>query len=131
MRHCLIAMILTASWAAAPTPLLPGENKDCPLPGGYHFTYKFASRPQLGTAILKIQVFDPAGRRTTDFSIKASYSMPDMKGAHDSDDQDFKLNRKGDYLLPVSVVMPGEWEVRLTFLKSKKRIHRGSFKFKV
>ena len=30
-----------------------------------------------------------------------------MSGAHDSGEVPFKLNRKGDYLLPVNIVMPG------------------------
>ncbi len=28
---------------------------------------------------------------------------------------EFKLNKKNDYLLPIHIVMPGEWEVKLTF----------------
>jgi len=122
-----------ADAAAAPEPenILPGENKKCPMPEGYYFTYRFASRPKLGTAIVKIQVFDRAGRRTTGFSIKGNCGMPEMKGAHDSGEQDFKLSRKGDYLLPVDVVMPGEWKLNITFLKGKKRFHHGAFMFKV
>ena len=101
------------------------------MPEGYYFTYRFAARPQLGTAILKIQVFDPAGRRTTRFAIRGSCGMPKMKGAHDSGEQDLKLNRKGDYLLPVNVVMPGAWEINITFIKGRKKFHHGAFKFKV
>jgi len=29
------------------------------------------------------------------------------------------------------VVMPGEWEVKLTFIKDKKVIYRGKFRFNV
>lgn len=117
--------------AMEPENILPGEKKKCPLPEGHYFTYRFASRPKLGTAILKIQVFDEAGRRTTGFSIRGDYGMPSMPGAHDSGEVDFKLSRKGDYLLPVDVVMPGEWKVRITFFKGKKRVHHGAFMFKV
>ncbi len=41
------------------------------------------------------------------------------------------MNKKGDYLLPVNVVMPGEWEVVLNFLKDKKPIYTGSVRFNV
>jgi hypothetical protein len=57
--------------------------------------------------------------------------MPEMKGAHDSGEVPFKLNKKGDYLLPVNVVMPGEWEVKLVFLKGKEPVYRGRITFKV
>jgi hypothetical protein len=57
--------------------------------------------------------------------------MPSMSGAHDSGEVQFKLNRKGDYLLPVDIVMPGQWEIRLVFSSKKEVIFRGSFKFDV
>jgi len=37
----------------------------------------------------------------------------------------------GDYLLPVNVVMPGEWEVKLVFMKGKEPVFRGRITFKV
>jgi len=57
--------------------------------------------------------------------------MPSMGRTHDSGEVLFKLNKKGDYLLPVNIVMPGEWEVKLSFSKDKRVIYRGSFKFNV
>ena len=57
--------------------------------------------------------------------------MPSMRGAHDSGEVPFKLNKKGDYLLPVNVVMPGEWEVKLVFMKDKEPVFRGRITFKV
>ena len=117
--------------AAGAANALPGEKKKCPLPDGYYFTYRFGDRPQLGTVILKIQVFGPDGKQAAPFSIHGSYGMPEMQGAHDSGDRDFELNRKGDYLLPMNIVMPGEWELNITFLKGEKRFYRGAFKFKV
>jgi len=41
------------------------------------------------------------------------------------------MNKKGDYLLPVNVVMPGEWEVVLNFHKDKKPIYTGRARFNV
>jgi hypothetical protein len=57
--------------------------------------------------------------------------MPSMRGAHDSGDVDFKLNKKNDYLLPVNIVMPGDWEVRVTFLKDGKPVFHGGITFDV
>jgi len=112
-------------------PQLPGFGKKCWIGEEYYFTYQFDKRPQMGTVILKIQLFEKSGRRTTDLKILGDYGMPSMRGAHDSGDHPFQVNRKGDYLLPVSIVMAGEWEVKLTFLKQGKPIHRGSFRFTV
>jgi len=57
--------------------------------------------------------------------------MPSMRGAHDSGEVAFKLNKAGDYLLPVNVVMPGDWEVRLTFSRNGSVIFRGKVTFDV
>jgi hypothetical protein len=111
--------------------LLPGSGHNCWIGEEYYFTYRFDKRPQIGTAILKIQLFQRSGKRTTDLEIRGEYEMPSMRGAHDSGDQPFRLNKKGDYLLPVNIAMAGEWEVKLTFLKEGKIIYRGSFRFTV
>jgi hypothetical protein len=44
---------------------------------------------------------------------------------------EFKLNRKNDYLMPINIVMPGEWEVRLTFLKDGDPVFFGRINFNV
>lgn len=97
----------------------------------YYFVYNFDKRPQMGTIIMKIQVFTKDGKQDTSFEITGDADMPSMKGAHSSGNQLFKMNKKGDYLLPVNVVMPGEWEVVLNFLKDKKPIYTGSVRFNV
>ena len=109
----------------------PAEGDRSPLPSGGYFVYGFASRPQLGTAILKLQVFDKDGNRTTAFRVLGSSGMPAMRGAHDTKDVPFQLNKKGDYLLPVEIAMPGEWEITLVFFDADKAVHRASFRFKV
>ena len=114
-----------------PVAVLAGPGERCPLPGGYHLTYGFASHPQLGTVVLKVRVFDGEGRQVAPFSLQGRYDMPEMKGAHDSGEQEFKLNRKGDYLLPVSIVMPGAWQLTITVRKGKKATYRGALHFKV
>ena len=54
-----------------------------------------------------------------------------MRGAHETGDQALKLSKRGDYLLPINIVMPGDWEIRLTINKDGKVIFRGSYKFDV
>lgn len=97
----------------------------------YYFVYNFDKRPQMGTIIMKIQVFTKDGKQDTSLEITGDTDMPSMKGAHSSGNQLFKMNKKGDYLLPVNVVMPGEWEVVLNFFKDKKPLYTGSVRFNV
>jgi hypothetical protein len=85
----------------------------------------------MGTIIMKVQVFSKDGKQDTSLEITGGADMPSMKGAHSSGEQLFKMNKKGDYLLPVNVVMPGDWEVVLTFFKDKKPIFTGSARFNV
>jgi len=125
---------MTDSGAETQEPIynpLPGYGKKCWIGEDCYFVYKFDKTPKIGTTILKIQLFDKNGKRNTNLNIIGNYGMPSMGSAHDSGEQPFKLNKKGDYLLPVDVVMPGEWEVKLTFIKDKKVIYRGKFRFNV
>jgi hypothetical protein len=110
---------------------LPGPGKKCWIRGTLYFTWKFDKTPKLGTAFLKVQLFDKAGKQVTSLDVVGASDMPEMRGAHDSGDVPFKLNKKGDYLMPVNVVMPGEWEVKLVFLKGKEPVFRGRITFKV
>ena len=123
-------------WAGALTqePVytdLPGPGKKCWIGDSLYFTYKFDKKPKLGTAILKVQLFDKKGARITNLDVVGISGMPSMGSAHDSGEVPFKLNKKGDYLLPVNVVMPGEWEVKLVFMKDKALVFRGRITFKV
>jgi hypothetical protein len=110
---------------------LPGPGKKCWINEELYFIYKFSEKPKMGTVILVIQVFNKNGDQLTPFLIKGRSDMPSMSGAHDSGDQEFKLNKKNDYLLPVNIVMPGGWEVRLTFLQDGKPLFYGSLTFDV
>ena len=110
---------------------LPIYGKKCWIGEDYYFVYKFDKTPKMGTVILKVQLFNKKGKRSTDLNLNGSYGMPSMESAHDYGEQSFKLNKKGDYLLPVNVVMPGEWEVKLTFIKNKKIIYLGKLRFNV
>ena len=111
---------------------LPGFNKKVQLGDGRYFTYRFNKRPQVGTLSLIVKVYDKSGRQVKPYRVTAQYDMPSMKGAHDSGPQALRLNRLGDYLLPVSIVMRGEWEVKLVFSdKEGNPAYRGSFTFKI
>ena len=132
----MTALAVSAAPGAKPTPepavvLLPGEERTCALPGGLSFKYRFASRPQMGMVVLKVQVFGPDGKRSTGLKLLGQVDMPEMGQDHDSGAQPFKLNRKGDYLLPVQIAMPGGWEVVMSFFKGAKRIYRGKIEFKI
>lgn len=101
------------------------------LDAGHYFIYSFDKKPQMGTVIMKIQIFDNAGQQDSSYEITGDSGMPSMRGAHDSGEKPFKLNKKGDYLLPVDIVMPGDWEVRLQFFKEKQPVFSGRVKFDV
>lgn len=130
---------LNVSWAAG-SPEKAGNQaadssleagKKIKLDDGHYFIYGFEKKPKMGTNILRIQVFNNDDRRDTSYEITGSSGMPSMGSAHDTGEQPFKLNKRGDYLLPVDVVMPGEWEVELQFLKDKKPIFSGRVNFDV
>ena len=110
---------------------VPGPGKKCPITDDYFFKYEFNEKPRMGMAILKIQVFDKKGNQVVPFLIIGRSDMPSMRGAHDSGDVVFKLNKKNDYLLPVSIVMPGDWEVRVTMKLNGKPVFHGSIRFDV
>jgi len=110
---------------------LTGPGKKNKIDETTYFAWEFVQKPKLGPAILKVQLFDRAGNRRTDLAIIGPSDMPSMRGAHDSGDAAFKLNKKGDYLLPVNVVMPGDWEVLLTFKNGDAVVFRGRIAFNV
>ena len=112
-------------------PSMPGPGKKVPVGNDYYLIYGFDKKPKLGTVIIKVEVFTTQGKKDTSLEVMADAGMPSMKGAHDSGDRPLKLSNKGDYLLPISIVMPGDWEIRLTVLKEGKVIFRGSHHFDV
>ncbi|MBI4720478.1 MAG: hypothetical protein HY770_04525 [Chitinivibrionia bacterium] len=110
---------------------LPGYNKKCWIGDSLYFTYKFNKKPKMGTAILVVRLFDTKDAQLSNLEILGSSDMPSMRGAHDSGEVPFKLNKKSAYLLPVNLVMPGEWEVKLVFKKGDETLFRGRFLFKI
>jgi hypothetical protein len=80
---------------------------------------------------MKVEIFSTEGRKDTSFGVKANADMPSMRGAHSSGDRSFAVSRRGDYVLPISIVMPGDWEIKLTVTKDGKIIYRGRHDFNV
>jgi hypothetical protein len=115
--------------AAYPTMVAPG--KKMPLGNDYYLVYGFDKKPKLGTVIMKVEIFGPQGAKDTSFEVTADAGMPSMKGAHETGERPFVLSKKGDYLLPINIVMPGDWEVRMTVSKEGKVVFRGSYQFDV
>jgi hypothetical protein len=111
--------------------LLPDAGAKCPIGADYYFIYSFEKKPQIGPVFLKIELYNKEGQRDTGLKIIGDSGMPSMKGHHDSGDVAFQLNKKGDYLLPVNVVMPGDWEIKLKFQKGDQIIYRGSIRFDI
>jgi YtkA-like len=110
---------------------MAGTGKKVPIGNGAYLIYGFDKKPKMGTVIMKVEVYTADGKLDTSPEVLATAGMPSMRGAHETGDQPFKLSRKGEYLLPVNIVMPGEWEIRLSIKKAGKVIFRGSHKFDV
>lgn len=121
--------------AAPPPPAqvvyqqLPKPGAKVPIDADHYFIYGFAKQPKIGMAIMRVEVFTRDGKRDTSFVVKGDADMPSMRGAHATGDKDFSLSAKGVYLLPVSLVMPGDWEIRFTFVKKGKAVFRGAYLF--
>ena len=112
-------------------PALSGPGEKVWIDKEYYFIYGFDKKPKMGTAILKVSVYNKDGEKDTSLQIAADSGMPSMRGAHDTGDLPMQLSRHKDYLLPINIVMPGEWEIRLTIRKAGKVILRGSHRFDV
>jgi hypothetical protein len=110
---------------------MPGPGEKVPIGNGGHLIYGFDKKPKLGPVILKVEIYTSDGKRDTSLEVLVDSGMPSMRGAHETGDQPCKLSKKGDYLLPVNIVMPGDWEIRLTLKKDGQVIFRGSHGFDV
>lgn len=108
---------------------LPKPGTKIPLDADYSFTYGFDKQPKIGTAIMRVEIFGRDGKRDTSYVVRGDADMPSMRGAHSSGDKDFSLSSKGVYLLPVRLVMPGDWEIRFTFVKKGLTVFHGAYLF--
>jgi hypothetical protein len=109
--------------------LLPKPGEKIPLGTNNYFVYGFTKPPKLGTTIMRVEIFNRDGAHDTSFVVKGDADMPSMRGAHTAGDKDFSLSAKGVYLLPVRLVMPGDWEVSFTFMQKGKPVLRGVYLF--
>jgi len=134
MRTLLLPVLLAlaaSSQAAEPSsfPSLPKPGARVPLEGGTCFVYGFAKPPKLGTATLRVEILRADGTRDTSYVVRGDADMPSMRGAHSTGSKPFAVSAKGVYLLPVPLVMPGDWEIRFTFERAGKTILRGAYAF--
>jgi hypothetical protein len=116
---------------AAVYPVMSEPGKKVQIGNGYYLVYVFDKQPKLGTIIMKVEIFTKEGKKDTSFEVKADTDMPSMRGAHATGNRPFVLSKKGDYLLPINIVMPGDWEIKLTVIKDGKVVARGRYNFNV
>ena len=112
-------------------PSMPSPGKKVSIDKDHYFIYGFDKKPKLGTIIMKVEIYAQDGNKDTSFEVLGDSGMPSMKGAHETGEQLFRLSNKGAYLLPVNIVMPGDWEIRITIKKDGKVVFRGSHQFDV
>ena len=121
---------------AAPAPtakagyqLFTKSGEKIPIDADHYLTFGFDKPPKLGTAVMRVEIFSRDGKRDTSFTIKGDADMPSMRGAHSAGEKPYSLSAKGVYLMPVRLVMPGDWEVSFTIIKDGKTIYRGAYLF--
>jgi hypothetical protein len=131
-----LGMAVTGPVSAAHGPSDQGTYQTLPKPGSrvplgkdHTFTFGFVKQPKLGNAIMRVEIFTLDGKPDRSFSLKGDADMPSMRGAHSSGPKPFALSAKGAYLLPVQLVMPGDWEIRFTFEKNGETVFRGAYLF--
>ena len=146
MKRCIFIVLLSlavllplmhqsvraAGTEGAPAyPVMSEPGKKVQIGNDYYLIYGFDKKPKLGTVIMKVEIFTGEGKKDTSFEVKADSDMPSMRGAHATGDRPFTLSKKGDYLLPINIVMPGGWEIKLTVMKDGKVVARGRYNFSV
>ena len=89
--------------------------------GDYILKYDWPEKPRVGTYTLRVNLTDKEGAPVEGAEVVASYDMPSMRGAHDTTET-MKQNARGDYLLPILFVMPGDWEIVLSARKDGQEI---------
>ena len=110
---------------------VPKAGEKCPISSTSYFVYGIDKKPQMGTLILKVAVYKDGKQQRDGLTIIGDCGMPCMRGHHETGAVAFKRNQNGDYLLPVDAVMPGDWEIRLKFIKDSQVIYRGSIRIDI
>ncbi|MFA5840282.1 MAG: hypothetical protein WC890_06490 [Candidatus Margulisiibacteriota bacterium] len=126
LLSAIFMLSLSPAYASgnAPGSQPAAENNKIPLGPDHYYIYQFNQKPILGTNILKVQIFNKKSNKSANFKVFGSTSMPSMGSAHNSGQQAFKLSKKNDYLLPIDMVMLGDWEISLVFYKGKTEYAR-------
>lgn len=141
-RIMAFAAALASERARAGLPPAPAEDAPVftpmPRPGkkvvvdkDLWLTYDFDRKPSMGTVILRVELFDAKGKQVTSPQVLGDADMPSMKGAHTMGNKEMRRNRKGVYLLPVDIVMPGDWEIYVTIVRDGRVVFRGSHAFDI
>ena len=112
-------------------PSMAEPGKRVAIGPGRYMIYGFDKQPKMGTVIMKVQIYTLDGKKDTSMEVVADSGMPSMRGAHETGERPFSLSKKGDFLLPINIVMPGDWEIRLSIKKDGKVIFRGRYNFDV
>ena len=110
---------------------MPDPGKKVVIGNGYYLIYSFDKKPKLGTVIMKVEIFSADGSKDTSFVLRADTDMPSMRGAHATGDRPFVVSKRRDYVLPINVVMPGTWEIKLTVTKDGRTVYKGRHDFNV
>jgi hypothetical protein len=109
---------------------MPAPGEKVPIGNDMYMIYGFVEKPKMGPVIMKIQVFDKNDEKDRSVIITADSGMPSMPSMG-TDHATCMLNKKGDYLVPINITMPGDWEVKITITKHGKVMYRGSYRFDV
>jgi hypothetical protein len=104
------------------TQLIPSAKKAHWIDENYYVEYQWNKKPKIGTFLLQFNVFDKNKTRVTNLDITADAFMPSMKGSHDTGDRPMKLNKKGEYVVPVYFMMLGDWEILLKIKDGDKNL---------
>jgi hypothetical protein len=133
-EHASTAGAASSAAKADQTPAfmnMPAPGEKVSIGSDYYIIYGFDKKPKMGTAILKVTVYTKKGEKDTSLLVEADSGMPSMRGAHDTGDRPMQISKNKDYLIPISIVMPGDWEIRITIKKDDKVIYRGRYGFDV
>lgn len=148
-RLLLVQLLVLLVLSAIPAPLIAKNNPTnealsisgdpVPLRAGeklwidrdHYIVGNLDKAAKIGNNIFIVEIFDKNHQRLVDYAVKGQSDMPSMRGAHDSGVKSFALSNKGKFLLPVAVVMPGDWAVHFTISKDDKVIFNGVFFFNV
>lgn len=115
--------------ALSPVAMKP-EGAKTPLPSGGYLVWKFSKKPQMGTVVVKVMAYSENKKQEARYEITGEYGMPSMR-YHDSGVKKFQLNKKNDYLLPMDIAMPGDWDIVIRIKLDGKEIFAGKIDFSV